>query len=119
MVDYFYVAADYYATGEGRTIMLLITRAYPRSEDYEVQGGFVDGKWTPGVLKDNINERLIREFATRFDSYYAIGADILSREEFMKRFGQYIPISVVKLLDEEEFVPGNLFYSSEFHVNFS
>ncbi len=31
---YVFVACDYSATGEGRTICLLVTRAYPYSEDY-------------------------------------------------------------------------------------
>ena len=35
---YQFLACDYFATGEGRTVMLLITRAYPHADDYETPG---------------------------------------------------------------------------------
>jgi len=51
-----FVVCDYSATGEGRTICILITYALPRYEDYEVAPSFErgdDGKLirVPGVLK--------------------------------------------------------------------
>src|SRR6056300_1527332 len=115
---YQFLACDYYATGEGRTICLLITRAYPRSEDYE---DYVLTSYPPQyVLKKGHTPKTIaaREFADAFGGWYLQGAENLPREEFLERFGHYLPDFLKTLLTNEE-QPGNLNYKQEFHLNYS
>lgn len=119
---YQFLACDYFATGEGRTVCLLITRAYPHTDDYETHGNFDNGVYTPGTLKKGISDKTIaaREFADKFDSFYLRGAENLPREEFLKRFGHLLPEFAHKLLSEEgNERPGNFNFAQQFHFNFS
>ena len=124
MSDYLYqyVAADYSATGEGRTICLLITRAYPRTEDWIKQPEYtkVGDEWKliPGEEKIGVSLRAIREFAEVFGGFFARGADVLSHDEFFNKYDHYVP-SIVKNMIEDKDGPGNLCWRQEFHFNFS
>lgn len=119
---YQFLACDYFATGEGRTVCLLITRAYPHTDDYETRGNFDNGVYTPGTLKKGISDKTIaaREFAENFGGYYLQGAENLPREEFLKQFGHLLPEFVHKLLAAEGTDrPGNFNFAQQFHFNFS
>ncbi len=119
---YQFLACDYYATGEGRTVCLLITRAYPHTDDYETYGSFDNGVYTPGTLKKGMTDKTIaaREFAEKFGSWYLQGAENLPREEFLARFGHLLPEFAHKLLDAEgDDCPGNFNFAQQFHFNFS
>lgn len=125
---YQFVFSDYYGTGEGRTICLLITRAYPRQDDYDEESrnkSYMgeDGKFhfVMPTLKEGrtARYRAAREFAQKFGSWYASGAEFLSRDEFLTKCGRYLPEHVVKFLKDTEDDSGNFSYSSEFHVNYS
>lgn len=110
---YQFLACDYYATGEGRTICLLITRAYPRSEDYET------GETKPEV-KNSAKFRAAREFTEEFGGWYAQGAENLTREEFFERFGNHLPPYTEKILNPEPGEgPGNFNLNLQIHMNFS
>jgi hypothetical protein len=115
---YQFVACDYFATGEGRTICLLITRAYPKQDDYATESYFDETGFHLGELKNTAKFRAAREFVEHFGSYYAQGADNLSKEEFIEKFGRFISEVVLKLLNSED-QPGNLSFRQEFHFNFS
>jgi len=120
---YQFLACDYFATGEGRTIMVLITRAYPKQDDYEVPPDFkedVEGKlqYIPGVLANTAKFRAAREFVKEFGGYFAQGAENLPRDEFFKRFGHHLPEYVQKMLTDDE-QPGNMHFKQSFHFNFS
>lgn len=117
---YQFLACDYYATGEGRTVMLLITRAYPRTDDYETRGDFVDGKFVAGILKYSAKIRAAREFAEEFGGYFLQGAENLPREEFLEKFGHHLPEYVHTILKKEgDERPGNFNYKMSMHMNFS
>lgn len=95
-----YLASDYYATGEGRTICFLVTKAYPRREDSSNSEKF----------------RAAREFIEQFGGFYAQGMENLPKEEFFKKYKQYLPSFLERLVDEGA---GNINYSMKFHLNFS
>ena len=117
---YQFVVSDYYATGEGRTIMLLITRAYPLGSDYITESHFDDGKFVLGELGNTAKFRAAREFIDEFGGYYAQGAENLSREEFLKRFGNHLPPYTEKILSPEPGNgPGNFNLKLQVHLNFS
>lgn len=119
---YTFVASHYYATGEGSTISLLITRAYARTDDYEVppETVYTDGKYhfNPGVVKVGPGFRAIREFAEVFDGFYARGAELYNYESFMAKFGHHLPDYMKRNLTSDD-QPGNLNYFSQIHMNFS
>jgi hypothetical protein len=120
---YQYVFSDYYGTGEGRTICVLITRAYPKQDDYEVAPDFVEdveGKlqYVPGVLKYSQKFIAAREFKERFGDFYVEFAENLSKEEFLTRCGRLLPDMVLKLVNGED-TPSNLYFAQEFHFNYS
>lgn len=119
---YQFLACDYFATGEGRSVMLLITRAYPHVDDYETPGKFEDGVYTPPVMKAGHTDkvRAAREFADKFGGYYLQGAENLPREEFIERFGHLLPDFAKKILNAEgNDRPGNFNFSQQFHFNYS
>lgn len=119
---YTFVVSDYYATGEGRTVSLLITRAYPRTEDYEVppETIYTEGKYhfNPGVLKHGPAFRALREFAETFGGWYARGAEVLSWEEMKRRFGSYLPAFTENVVMSDD-GPGNFNLHLQSHMNFS
>ena len=115
---YQFLACDYFATGEGRTIMVLITRAYPKMEDYATESYFDENGFHLGELKNSAKFRAARQFIEEFGGYYAQGAENLSRDEFVQKFGRFIPEIVLNLLNSED-QPGNLSFKQEFHFNFS
>ena len=119
---YCFVACHYYATGEGSTISLLITRAFPRYDDYEIppETKYEDGKyhWNPGVVKVGPGFRALRQFAETFDSFYARGAELYNYESFMAKYGHHLPEYIKTNLTADD-QPGNLNYFSQIHLNFS
>jgi hypothetical protein len=120
---YHFLAADYFATGEGRTVSLLITRAYPKTDDYDnnVKAGFVDGKWVMRPLKPDVTAEAIaeREFVELFGDYLAIGVEHLTKENFIDKWGSFLPTSVVNFFEKFSEDSGNFHYYSQFHINFN
>jgi len=117
----YYIAAKYFATGEGNTVMTLITRAYPCKDDY-VEESYVseDGKWHfNDDTKNTGEERALREFIDEFDGYFAQGAEILSREEFFHRYSKYVPEIVYKITDPETGQPSGFVWKGMLYLNFS
>lgn len=119
---YVFLAIDYFATGEGRSIFLLVTRAYPRREDYEV-----DPKWDaetgyiPGVLKSTPTDIALRELREKgVDPYFMHGVEELKREEFLTKYQNVLPEFVVKILNDlSKNAPGNFNYYVNIHYNYS
>ena len=119
-----YVVSDYSATGEGRTVMVLITRARARRDekhnDYEVEPSFTEDGYNPGVEANTPEFRALREFSEEFGGYMAMGAEVLDRNEFFHRFGNHVPEYIYKMTDiDGEYTPGGFHYKSEIHYNFS
>lgn len=117
---YTFVVCDYSATGEGRTICLLITRAYPYQEDYVKPSWFDDeGKWHhEQETRNTAEERALREFTVKFGGWMRQGAEVLDRQSFLTRFGNMLPQPVKNMLTTDD-APGNMNFSQEFHFNFS
>lgn len=120
---YHYAVVDYAATGEGRSISVLITRAYPSRDDYEELPS-VENRYA-GKIKGDVKDIVRREMESHVGSYFIIGIEHLEREEFLKRWGKFIPSVVVDMSDYEANKdktfgnPRNLNYFATFHYNFS
>jgi hypothetical protein len=118
-----FIASDYSATGEGRTISILITYLHPKPEDYEIKPHIEEQRdengrlvFNPGVLKTKPEDILFRDFAETFDGWMAMGAEILEKEEFIRRFGRMVPDMVIKFINEPM---GNFRYFTQIHYNLS
>jgi hypothetical protein len=118
-----FVATEYMATGEGSTICILITKAYPSHDDYKESNSHTnpDGSFHFEMpeLKDDWNpgKKAMQEFVAEFGTYYALGAQLLTKEEFLRRFYNHLPAWMPSLIDKDD--AGNLYYASRFHINFS
>jgi hypothetical protein len=118
---YQFIVSDYSATGEGRTVMILITRAYPKTDDYATESYFDDvEKVCVRELKPNHTSKVRagREFIEEFGGYYAGGAENLPQEDFLERFEHYIPEYVKHILDNTKNYT-NLHFKQTLHLNFS
>ena len=113
-----YAAIDYSATGEGRTVCLLITRAYPRKDDWEILPSSENG-WE-GKLKGDSKEIVARQMREHAGDYFSIGTEHLDREEFLRRYGHLIPEMVKNMSDKDQAdQPFNLHFFQRFHFNYS
>ena len=99
-----YLVCDYGATGEGRTVSVLVQRSYVFESDYND-----DGK-TP-------QERMKEVFTREFDSWYAIGMEELDENEFHERFLWTMPETVWKILHQE--TPPGFSFKTQIHYNYS
>ena len=124
-----YIVSDYFATGEGRTISILITMAIPKQGDYETQSDFkeVDGKliYVPGNIKHDNTPCVIaqREFTLLFGEYMAFGAECFDQGVFWEKYGMYVSEYVKDILlfdngDITEYPPAFNYYT-QIYVNFS
>jgi hypothetical protein len=117
-----YVLCDYGATGEGRTVMTMVTRASPRGDDY-VTPGYIDenGHWQfDRTTKNTPEERALKEFKEHFGDYYAMGAEVLDRVDFFGRVGRFVPEALYKLTDPEgDDNPPGFHWTGSFHYNYS
>ena len=121
----FTVEADYSATGEGVTYMIMFTRAYPLQEDYKVKPSFVtkeDGTifFEEGELKYPREQVAINEFTKLFGSYYALGATVKEGLHFDNPSAKRLvsPELQAKLIDWEK-EAGGFEYHASLHLNFS
>lgn len=93
-----YVVAQYQATGEGITLLIMIKKSYPR----EIEGEIRSSKFVAAY-----------DFAQRFGSHYIPYAQNLPKDEFMEQYGHWLPEPMKKNL-EKEF--GIISFSQEFHI---
>ena len=107
---YKYVLIDYFATGEGRTIFALITRAYPC---YDENKNLIEDpdKCALMEMKKKIGE------ADGGIEWYSRASELLTKGEFIQRMGDLIPSPVLNQIEENkkpEDVPGNFVWFSEY-----
>lgn len=104
------IVSDYCATGEGRTVCILITRAYPISADYDENS----------VLKNTIEFRATRDFKEKFDPFWFNFAENITIEQLLEDYKVFLPDMVKKVLTAgETSKPGNFEFSQCYHVNYS
>jgi hypothetical protein len=89
MSQIYYVGADHFATGEGRTLSLLITTAQSDQEALD-------------------------KFRAKFGEYFSIGARTWGKDEFFAQWGHYVPDAL-----NQRIHAGNCMWSMQFHLNLS
>lgn len=103
-----FLVSDYYGTGEGRTICVLLTQALASAtEDF-----CYEGEYKELTTKDY---RAVREFHKYFGTWMLHGLEFVSKEDFFGKYGHLLPPALVELKDKDCF----LNYYSELHFNFA
>lgn len=125
MTNLVYMGSDYYATGEGITVSLLVARPIPNEADIAVPskleqddtGAYV---YVPPVLRDGVTERTmgLRLFIKEFDSWVARGVRFFTREQFLEEYSAHVPTSVRRILEDENLPPG-FSWKQQLYVNYS
>lgn len=85
-----YIICDYYATGEGRSLFLMIC---------------------PNTISDPM-----KQFASVFGDWFAIGAEEVTKEKFNEKYSHLAPEFVMKMINGDK---GHYSYYSAFHYNLS
>jgi hypothetical protein len=86
-----YVASTYQDQGGPVVTCILITRDSPRVEDYEILPSFEDDKFVDGKLKNDVWDRIEREFNEIFGRLYWYTAKSFSKDDFFRRYGNHLP----------------------------
>jgi len=107
-VEYIYVVSDYFGTGDGASKALLVTRAYPSAED-------LDENYEPKYGKHVVATNQFREI---FGSFLSHGAEVISKDDFLKRYDQFIPDFTKRVINGEVETPGNFKWFGEMHINY-
>jgi len=112
--SWLFLEADYYGTGEGKTICLQMTQANPWGGD---NGDFDRTLPYPDNCKPITTQayRAVRGFHKLFGTWHLHGLRFHTREEFFKIYDNFLPAVLVKLKDQRCMLE----YSSELHFNFA
>jgi hypothetical protein len=112
--SWMFLEAEYYGTGEGKTICLQMTQANPWGGD---NGDFDETLPYPDNYKTLTTQayRAVRGFHKLFGTWHLHGLRFHTREEFFKIYDNFLPAVLVNLKDEECFLE----YHSELHFNFA
>ncbi len=103
------LVSDYGATGEGRTVCILITRAYPTAKDYE----------NNEVVTVPLY-RASREFLEHFGDFWMHFVNSVEPDFLLENYGVFLPDMAKKVLTAgESSIPGNFLFAQQYHVNYS
>jgi hypothetical protein len=102
-----YMISEYFGTGEGQTVCIMMTQAEPHRDDFTE-----DNRYVPINSKQY---RAVRAFHEQFGTWYLHGLKFLSKEDFFTEYSYYIPPVMMKLSNKSCFKD---FYT-RVHYNFS
>ena len=102
-----YMVSEYFGTGEGQTVCIMMTQATPYGDDFSE-----DNRYVPINSKQY---RAVRAFHEQFGTWYLHGLKFLSKEDFFTECAYYIPPVMMKLSNKSCFKD---FYT-RVHYNFS
>jgi hypothetical protein len=108
--DYWiYMYSEYFGTGEGQTVSLMVTQAVPRGDDYPPDG--------PDRYKavNSKAYRAVREFHKEFGTWELYGLRFLPKQEFYTQCVYYIPPVMMKLSNAKCYKH----FHTQVHYNFS
>ena len=104
-----YMVSEYFGTGEGQTVCIMMTQAFPgHPEDFETS----TNKYVACTTKEY---RAVREFHEQFGTWMLHGLKFLTKEDFFGDFAFYIPPMMIKLSNE----PCYKTFYTKVHYNFS
>jgi hypothetical protein len=102
-----YMVSEYFGTGEGQTVCVMMTQATPYGDDFSEENRYVP--------INSQQYRAVRAFHEQFGTWHLHGLRFLSKEDFFSEYSYYIPPAMMKLLNRSCFKD---FYT-RVHYNFS
>jgi hypothetical protein len=106
--DYWiYMYSEYFATGEGQTVSLMVTQAVPRGDDYSTENKY-----------ETVNSkayRAVREFHKEFGTWELYGLRFFPKQEFYTQCAYFIPPVMMKLSSAKCYKH----FHTQVHYNFS
>ena len=106
--DYWiYMYSEYFATGEGQTVSLMVTQAVPRGDDYSTENKY-----------ETVNSkayRAVREFHKQFGTWELYGLRFFPKHEFYTQCAYFIPPVMMKLSNAKCYKH----FHTQVHYNFS
>ena len=104
-----YMVAEYFGTGEGQTVCIMMTQANPgHAEDFETS----TNKYVACTTKEY---RAVRAFHEQFGTWHLHGLRFLSKEDFFSEYSYYIPPVMMKLSNKSCYKD----FHTRVHYNFS
>lgn len=104
-----YMVAEYFGTGEGQTVCIMMTQAVPsHPEDFETS----TNKYVACTTQQY---RAVRAFHEQFGTWHLHGLRFLSKEDFFTEYAYYIPPVMMKLSNKSCFKE----FHAKVHYNFS
>lgn len=120
-----FMVADYFATGEGRTVSILITTMNPKrgeGGEWEREPDWIfgtqddPGGYRPGKLNCTPREILAREFRDEFGPWLATGLEFTDWDTMKAKYGAYLPPILDERIEKRDCV---LNFKTQIHLNFS
>lgn len=106
--DYWiYMYSEYFATGEGQTISLMVTQAVPRGDDLDKENNY--------KAINSKAYRAVREFHKEFGTWELYGLRFLPKNEFYTQCAYFIPPVMMKLSNAKCYKH----FHTQVHYNFS
>ena len=102
-----YMIADYFGTGEGHTVSLMVTQALPRGDDLDKENNY--------KAVNSKAYRAVREFHKEFGTWELYGLRFLSKEAFYTECAYFIPPVMMKLSNAKCYKH----FHTQVHYNFS
>jgi len=102
-----YMVSEYFGTGEGQTVCIMMTQASPYGADFTE-----DNRYVP---INSQQYRAVRAFHEQFGTWYLHGLRFLSKEDFFSEYSYYIPPAMMKLSNKSCFKE----FHTRVHYNFS
>ena len=110
--NWMFLEAEYYATGEGKTVCLQMTQAEPgHKDDFDKTLPYPDNYKTLTTQA----YRAVRDFHENFGTWHLHGLRFHTREKFFETYDNFLPAVLVNLKDQQCFLE----YHSELHFNFA
>lgn len=126
MSNLYYLVSDYFATGEGRCISMMITCVEYNDDDYQTKPKWYtdeNGQWVydEGILKEGMSEvvSLTKKFVKEYGDWYGRGLEILTRNEYLERYNSCIPEFVKNITDPNKGTIPWFEWKQQIYFNFS
>ena len=102
-----YMAGEYFGTGEGQTVCIMMTQASPYGDDFTEENRYVP--------INSKQYRAVRKFHEEFGTWMLYGLKFMSKEDFFGEYSYYIPPAIMKLYNKSCFKE----FHTQVHYNFS
>lgn len=118
----FFAVSDYFATGEGRTVSIMLGPIQPRNDEWARAPGLVPGEggvlhYDRGELAAPPETVVKRMFVDAFGEWYGHGCEILELAAFLERTRPFLPDVLIRILESDD-LPA-LSYRAQLHFNYS